>query len=98
MPRYTQKEIKEFEEMKRKQIQGDLSLETEESLDIVIISKENNLVESISVWINLKNIERIKRLLLRENEEAGTESRAVLVLHRSVSMGKILTEDEIIKL
>ena len=73
----------------------------EHPADLIVVDRLSRKVESVLVWGEfgtLTDIARIKRLVERENASYGEESEVVVVIHRSVGMGDILQEQDIIKI
>ena len=94
MPRYTEETLKEFElmakEQKAKKEAGwkvdvkPKAVELEFGVDIILVNELNEL-QSINVWTNLKNIQRIKNYMQKMEVEYENKYRAVAV--RSGSVG-----------
>lgn len=62
-------------------------------VDIVVIDRETRVVECITVWIALVNIERIRKLVARETGTYG-DSLVVCVESRMFGCGDIITSDK----
>jgi len=74
-------------------------IELDTPADLVVIDKISRVVKSKCVWCDLCDVARIKRLIVREQKYYwNTDSEVVAVHSRSVSLGAILLESEIIKL
>ena len=73
----------------------------EQPIDLVVVDRLSRRVESVLHWGEfgtLTDIERIKRLVKRENASYGEESEVVVVLHRSVGLGDILQDNQVVEI
>ena len=95
MPRYTETTLKEFElmakEQKAKKEAGwkqvkPKAVELEFGVDIILVNELNEL-QSICVWNNLHNIQRIKNYMQKMEVEYEGDNKYRAVAVRSGSVG-----------
>lgn len=104
----TKAEIKALEEIERRNKiakangwkRGAVEERTELHIcaDIVIIDRETREVKAKGIWIDIKNIQRLKNLIARENRAWDDTREAVAVVTGSVGMWEILKPEQIISL